>query len=144
MGCAEFQERLVEYGELSGAERCRVDIHLAECDGCREFLGALQTMDAVLAAESGNREAPAAFATAVRLRVGREIAARRPSFIPEILDFVGWSVIVGLTMLAIWWVSPLIAIPAVKDAFTLNAAVAGAFVLVAFVVGLRSLADLKH
>jgi anti-sigma factor RsiW len=146
MGCAEFRELLVEYAELVGDARARVDSHLAQCSGCREFLGALQTVDAALAARFCGRETSAAFATAVRRRVGRETAMRRPSFIPEVLDFVGWGAIVVLIALAIWWISPLIPVWSAKDALTLNAALAGggAFVLIAFVIGLRSLADLKH
>jgi predicted anti-sigma-YlaC factor YlaD len=146
MGCAEFQELLVEYAELVGDSRARVDAHLAECSGCREFLEALQTVDAALAAQFGDCETSAEFATAVRRRVGRETAMRRPSFIPEVLDFVGWGAIVALIALLAWWVSPLIPVWSTTDALSLNTALAagGAFVLVAFVIGLRSLADLKH
>ena len=146
MGCAEFRELLVEYAELAGAARGRADSHLAQCAGCREFLEALQTVDAALAAQFGDCETSVEFATAVRRRVGRESAMRRPSFIPEVLDFVGWGAIVALIALAISWVSPLIPVWSAKDALTLNAALAGggAFVLVALVIGLRSLADLKH
>ncbi len=146
MGCAEFQELVVEYAELADEARVRVDSHLTQCAGCREFLEALHAVDAQLTAQFARREASAAFAPAVRRRVSREAAMRRLSFIPELLDFVGWGAIVALIALLAWWVGPLIAVPTVKDAVTLNVALAagGAFVLVAFVIGLRSLADLKH
>jgi anti-sigma factor RsiW len=146
MGCGEFQELLAEYAGLVGDARLRVDSHLAQCLGCREFLEALQTVDAALAAQFSGCEPSAAFAAAVRRRVNREAAMWRPSFIPELLDFVGWGAIVGLIALLAWWVSPLIPVWSAKDTLTLNMALAagGAFVLAAFVIGLRSLADLKH
>ncbi len=146
MACGEFQELLVEYAELVGDTRARVDSHLAQCSGCREFLGALRAVDAALGAQFEGQRPSAAFAPAVQRRVNREAATRRPSFVPELLDFVGWGAIVALIALLAWWVSPLVPVWGAKDALTLNAALAGggAFVLVAFVIGLRSLADLKH
>jgi anti-sigma factor RsiW len=143
MACAEFQDLLVDYGELMGDARGHVDSHLAQCAACREFLEALHTVDVALAARFGGREVSAAFAPAVRRRVSREAALQRPSFIPELLDFVGWTAIVTLIALLAWWVSPLIP---VSNVVTLNAGLAagGAFLVAAFVIGLRSLADLKH
>ncbi len=143
MGCAEFQELLLEYGELSGDGRAPVDAHVGQCAGCREFLQALDAVDAQLGAQFGGRETSAGFAPAVRRRVNREAAVRRPSLVPEVLDFVGWIAIVALIGVLAWWVSPLIP---VSSTLALNAALdaGGAFVMVAFVIGLRSLADLKH
>jgi hypothetical protein len=143
MACGEFQDLLVEYGELSGDRRARVDAHVTHCAGCREFLEALHTVDVALAARFGRREVSTALAPAVRRRVSREAALQRPSFIPELLDFVGWTAIVTLIALLAWWVSPLIP---VSNVVTLNAGLAagGAFLVAAVVIGLRSLADLKH
>lgn len=40
--CAEVLERLSDYvdGDLDGAERARIDAHLAGCDWCERFGGA--------------------------------------------------------------------------------------------------------
>src|SRR5712692_5669036 len=95
MACPEFEDRLIEYADIEGEARACVDSHLAECPGCREFLEALRVVDNELTARFGGREVSAAFAPAVRRRVEREAAARL-SFVPELLDFVGWGAIVAL------------------------------------------------
>jgi len=147
MACQEFEDRLIDYADIEGAARTCVDQHLAECAGCREFLEALHVVDTELTARFSGREASAAFAAAVRQRVEREASARRLSFVPEILDFVGWGAIVALLGLMAWWVLPLIPVSnSSQAALSMNAALAagGAFLLVALLIGLRSLADLKH
>ena len=147
MACPEFEYRLIEYADIEGEARACVDAHLAECPGCREFLDALRVVDIQLTARYAEREVSAAFAPAVRQRVERDTTTRRLSFVPEVLDFVGWGAIVALLGLMAWWVLPFL--PASnpnQTALSLNAALAGggAFLLVAVFIGLRSLADLKH
>jgi anti-sigma factor RsiW len=137
MACPEFEYRLIEYADIEGEARACVDAHLAECPGCREFLDALRVVDIQLARFSG-REVSAAFAPAVRRRVEREAAARRLSFVPELLDFVGWGAIVALLGLMAWWVLPHIpAFNANQATLSLNAALAagGVFLLVALFIG---------
>jgi hypothetical protein len=83
----------------------------------------------------------------VRQQVERYTSARRLSFVPEVLDFVGWGAIVALLGLMAWWVLPHIpAFNGNQATLSLNAALAagGAFLLVALFIGLRSLADLKN
>ena len=147
MACPEFADRLIEYADIEGAARACVDTHLAECAGCRQFLEALRVVDTELTARFSGREASAAFAGTVRRRVEREASARRLSFVPEILDFVGWVAIVALLGLMAWWVVPFIpAFSSNQTGLSMNGALAagGAFLLVALFIGLRSLADLKH
>jgi predicted anti-sigma-YlaC factor YlaD len=147
MACPEFEDRLIEYAELEGEARACVDTHLAECAGCRQFLEALRVVDRELTAQFTGREVSAAFLPAVRRRVQDEGLARRPSMIPELLDFVGWGAIVALIGLLAWWTIPFIPVSYSKDAaISLNAALAagGAFLLIALFIGLRSFADLKH
>src|SRR5438132_332113 len=147
MACPEFEDRLIEYADIEGEARACVDTHLAECAGCREFLEALRVVDTQLAARFVGREVSAAFAPAVRRRVEREASAHRLSFVPEVLDFVGWGAIVALLGLMALWVLPLMpAFNANRAALSLNAALAagGTFLLVALFIGLRSLADLKR
>ena|SRR5437773_10259503 len=147
MACQEFEDRLIEYADIEGEARTCVDTHLAECASCRKFLEALRVVDTELTARFAEREVSAAFAPAVRRRVEREASARRLSFVPEVLDFVGWGAILALLGLMAWWILPPIpTFKANQAALSLNAALAagGAFLLVALVIGLRSLADLKR
>jgi hypothetical protein len=147
MACPEFEDRLIEYAGLEGAARACVDTHIAECADCRLFLQALRVVDRELTARFARRDVSSAFAPTVRARVQREGPARRPSMIPELLDFVGWGAIVALSGLLAWWLIPLVPLAFPKDAaLSLNAALAagGAFLLIAFLIGLRSFAALKH
>jgi len=147
MACAEFEDRLIDYADIEGEARACVDTHLAECAGCRQFLEALRFVDTELSVRFSGIEASAAFTAVVRRRVEREASARRLSFVPEILDFVGWGAIVALLGLMAWWVLPLIpAFNTNQTALSLNTALAagGAFLLVAVLIGLRSLTDLRH
>jgi anti-sigma factor RsiW len=148
MPCAEFEGLLAEYAELSGDARLRVHAHMEGCADCREFLEALHRVDAALAAQFSGRGVSAEFERAVRRRVRGEPVARRPSFVPEILDFIGWGAIMALIGLALYWARPLLPIPSESEraAFSLIAAwTAGAtFLLIGFFIGLRSLVDLKH
>src|SRR5712692_4131385 len=110
MACSEFEDVLVEYAELTDDERRRADAHLAICPGCREFVQALDSVDVRLTEHYAGREVPGGFTEAVRSRVRREAAMRRPSFVPEILDFVGWGAIVALIALTPKWVGALVPI----------------------------------
>lgn len=146
MRCAELHDLLLEYAELVGDTRARVDAHVAQCSGCREFLEALCAVDAELSAEiGGHSEVSATFQSAVRTRVRRESSVR-PSPIPELLDLIGWGAILTLIGLLAWWISPLVPVSIAKAAVTPNAALAtaAAFLLAAFWIGLRSLGDLKR
>jgi len=146
MACAEFEERLLEYAELANGERARVDAHLAQCSGCREFLEALRRVDSQLSAQLADLELTGTFASAVQRRVQQERFAARPSPVPELLDFVGWGAIVALLGLFAWWLAPLVQISNTRLTipFSASYAAAGAFLLAAFLIGIRSLADLKH
>jgi|SRR5579863_3406078 len=147
MACAEFEDLLADYAELSGESRLRVDAHAATCADCQEFLDALHAVDATLAAQFAGREVSAGFGQAVRRRVQRKTAVRRPSFIPELLDFVGWSAIIAVIAFTLYWASALIPISnEAAKAFNANAgwAVAAAFLLVSFLIGLHSFVELKY
>jgi len=146
MGCAEFEERLLEYAELANGERVLVDAHAARCSSCREFLEALRTVDAQLTAQLAGLEVTSAFAPALRRRVRHEGSAARPSLVPEFLDLVGWGAIVALLGLLGWWLVPLVHVPSVRMTVSFNASyvLSGAFLLAAFLFGLRSFGDLKH
>jgi hypothetical protein len=140
--CAEFEERLLEYAELANGERASVDAHAAQCASCREFLEALRTVDSQLTAQLTGLEVTPAFAPAVRRRVRLEGSAAPPSLVPELLDFVGWGAILALVGLLVWWLVPFSALSIASPNAMYVAT--GAFLLVAFLFGIRSFADLKH
>ena len=140
MACAEFEDRLLEYAGLPVAERRSVDAHVAGCAGCREFLDALASVDRELTAHFSGREVSANFNQAVTARIRRETAHRRPSLVPELLDFVGWGAIVALIALFIYWLAPQMA-AASGNAIWISASV---FLMTGILVALRSFADLKH
>jgi hypothetical protein len=47
-------------------------------------------------------------AAAVRARVARELPLRRPSPLPEILDFIGWAAVLALAVVLLPRFLPLI------------------------------------
>jgi anti-sigma factor RsiW len=81
--CAQFEEHLLDYDELSLVHRAALDAHLATCSACREFRTALERADAALETSLGSVHAP--------LRVKHAVLAQvRPSALPEVLDGIGW------------------------------------------------------
>src|SRR5882724_6205968 len=91
MPCDSFEDRLLDYSELSAAEREPVDAHVAGCADCREYLDAAERLDARLAdLYAGVRVSPG-FQAAVLSRKKAEVFLARPSLLPEVLDFVGWA-----------------------------------------------------
>jgi mycothiol system anti-sigma-R factor len=61
LSCSDVLARLSDYvdGELSAAERSRVEAHLRGCDGCARFGGEFRaTVQALRAHLSGATEAP--------------------------------------------------------------------------------------
>src|SRR5437870_2807123 len=98
MACVEFEDLLLDYSELSDAERVRADGHVAGCAACREFLEVLQAVDTNLTAQYSHRGLDASFDHALKQRIRQEkqrirqeIPAPRPSLVPELLDFIGWA-----------------------------------------------------
>lgn len=61
MPCTEYEDRIVEYAQLSAARRAEVDAHLARCAGCRELAGLVGDLDAALARELRAPELAASF-----------------------------------------------------------------------------------
>ncbi len=91
MTCAAAEHRLMDYDRLTAQERESVDMHLAGCAACRAFLA----VDALLAQQYSGVRAPADFRAAVLRRARVEKPLRKPSFVPEILDFVGWAAVLA-------------------------------------------------
>ena len=134
MPCVAFENRLLDYTDLSAAAREIVDAHTSTCADCREYLETLTSIDVeltLLLAEA---------------RPSRNLAAgiveRRPTALPELLDFVGWSAVASiLSMLAWWWLAPVTLSPTVVQyapyAAALVAMAAGLW------IGFRSWVELR-
>jgi anti-sigma factor RsiW len=88
---------ILEYCEdgLPVAERGRVEAHLAECPACRAFLEVQREVEAALREAIGRPEPSAEFRERIRRRVATEAEERR-SWVPLILDAVGYSAMAAL------------------------------------------------
>jgi hypothetical protein len=53
-------------------------------------------VDATFDAAFAGISAPPSLAAGVRARVAREFPLRRPSLLPEVLDFIGWAAVFAL------------------------------------------------
>lgn len=98
MACPEFEDL------VSGA----AGDHAAHCEDCRALLDALADVDATFEAAFAGIAAPPSLAAAVRLRVERELPLRRPSLVPEVLDFIGWAAVLVLAAVLLPRFLPLI------------------------------------
>ena len=97
MPCPAFEDLILEYCEdgLPVAERGRVEAHLAECPACRAFLEVQREVEAALREAIGRPEPSAEFRERIRRRVATEAEERR-SWVPLILDAVGYSAMAAL------------------------------------------------
>ena len=86
MACPDFED-LVNGGAGD---------HSAHCEECRALLDAWADVDATFDAAFAGISAPPRLAALVRARAVREIAVRRPSLLPEVLDFIGWAAVFAL------------------------------------------------
>jgi anti-sigma factor RsiW len=85
--CPDFEDRLLDYADLTGSDRLDVDAHLAACPACREYLSALREIDAALTSRvAGIRLDPQQYRNVAQLT--RAIPVARLSRLPEWLDFV--------------------------------------------------------
>ena len=98
MACPEFED-LVREG--AGG-------HAAHCERCRALLDALADVDGAFEAAFAGVSAPPGMAAAVRARVAWEVPVRRPSPLPEILDFIGWAAVLALAVVLLPRFLPLI------------------------------------
>lgn len=88
MACPRFDDL------LRGDERAFA--HAARCEECRARLEALADVDAALEAAFQGVTAPPGLAAHARLVAARETPLRRPSILPEVLDFIGWAAVLAL------------------------------------------------
>jgi hypothetical protein len=70
--------------------------HASHCEDCGALLGAWTDVDSRLNTAFRNVSAPPSLAAAVRMRIAQEEDIRRPTPLPEILDFIGWAAVLTL------------------------------------------------
>jgi hypothetical protein len=98
MACPDF-ETLVREGTNG---------HAAQCEHCAALLDALADVDAGLEAAFARTTAPPSLTAGVRLRIADDVLKRRPSLLPEILDFLGWAAVLTLVAVLVQRFLPLL------------------------------------
>ncbi len=144
MPCAAFEDLLLDYQSISPADRRVVDQHVATCADCGEYLETALQLDLQLAGLYGAVEASPAFESAVRSRAARDVRLPKLSFLPEVLDFIGWSAL--LAGLAWFVLRPPIPRPDLTPQLLIVAALAAAAIAIPAAVwaGMRSYSELKQ
>jgi hypothetical protein len=89
MACPRFED-LLRGGSGTAAD------HASRCDECRALLEAFYDVDATLDAAFAGIAAPPGLAARARAQAARETRLRRPSPLPEVLDFIGWAAVLTL------------------------------------------------
>jgi hypothetical protein len=146
MPCAPFEDLLVDYAELGVRDRQTIDAHLAHCMACREFLETLAVLDAGLVDLYTGAQTSPAFQERVLARANGEGPPARPTFLPEILDLIGW---VGI-LVALVCVAPLLlsvsGMSRLTPEFSTIAAVVASLlaILAAIWIGLLSYNELRN
>ena len=98
MACPEFEELI--------AEGCNG--HAAHCEECRALLEAFTEVDSKLDAAFAGIPAPSGLRADVQLRIARDTQLRRPSLLPEVLDFIGWAAVLAMAAILFPRLLPLI------------------------------------
>ena len=91
MVCPEYEDLLVGYGALDGAQRERVDAHLEQCPACGAYLTLLARLDAGFDDAFAGMEVPVSFRRSLGEKLHLET---QPSFVPEVLDLVAGVVLI--------------------------------------------------
>jgi hypothetical protein len=93
MACPPIEE-LFEGGDSAAS-------HAARCEECRALLEALADVDATLETAFAGISAPCGLAARSLAQAARETPLRRPSWLPEVLDFIGWAAVLTLAAVLI-------------------------------------------
>jgi hypothetical protein len=138
MPCGNFEELLLTYRELEGDDLILTDAHVASCAGCRDFLKALEELDEALTSELSQTRVSPFFQESVLKRVQPVPPIEKPSWIPEVLDFAGWSAVLAIAACLLREMVP----PQFGSYYGWGLAVT--FVIVGLWFGLRSYAHLNR
>ena len=145
MPCASFEDLLLDYAELPAAARRTVDAHAEQCAPCREYLETLALLDAGLVDLYAGAQTSPLFQKRVLSRVSVLGRLAKPTFVPEILDFIGWIGMLAAVVCVTRLLLPLAAMPHLPPELNTFAALgAGVIaVLAAIWIGMLSYDDLK-
>jgi len=136
MICRGIEEQLLEYGELTTEHRLVVDAHLSVCESCRTFHAALKEVDLRLDREYPAIQTSPAFNNRVRSRIqSMDAAVRKPSPVPEILDFVGYLSITAAILVTLASLYPTSASQLAKWTLDSRATMFGEIVVVIIAIG---------
>lgn len=83
MTCAEMEDLILE-----GGSAALVDAHVRQCADCRAFQESAWELNEAM---MRTRQAPARLGKAVMIAI-----APRPTYLPEVLDFVGWAAMLAV------------------------------------------------
>ena len=109
--CIAYEDRLLEYAELSPHDRHAIGQHLATCEGCRRYLTILEEVEIELMAHASGVRLDQQLLAGVRQRIAGDVPVARLSKWPEWLDFVAATAVLAL-MAGLVWTSGLLALAA--------------------------------
>jgi hypothetical protein len=102
-----MEDLLLGYADLLAEDRDKVDSHFANCKDCRRYFDALLELDAALIAQFSGIEPPAAFRKGIDARTSTPSTLIPPSWLPELLDFIGWASVAAVALVLLWALLPL-------------------------------------
>ena len=102
MACAAFEDRLVDYADLSPAERIEVDDHLQRCDSCREYATALRDIETMLVAQIHSVHMDPSGQDDARRVIAKMKPVGRITRLPEWLDFVAAGALLAFSGAFAW------------------------------------------
>ena len=112
MSCALFEELLLDYVDLPAQERDAVDLHLTQCASCRQYSDTLSQLDVALTKQLSGVQPSELFHSRLRAVTTGRSPRSSPSFVPELLDLIGFAGIGLVLSLVLWKVVP---IPEITD-----------------------------
>jgi anti-sigma factor RsiW len=107
--CAAFEDRLIDYDDLSAEDRFEVDEHLTGCASCREYLTVLREIDVTLSAQVRLVHLDPQRVTELRQMVTATEPIGRMTRLPEWLDFLAASAVLAFAG-GLGWQSGLFAL----------------------------------
>jgi len=87
MACPSFEDLVRDRGD-----------HAAHCEECRALLEAYAEVDATLEAAFAGVAAPRGLIARAGAQAWLQAPLRRPTWVPEILDFVAWAAVLTLAV----------------------------------------------
>ena len=112
MSCASFEELLLDYADLPVQEREAVDLHLSQCASCRQYSDTLSQLDVALTEQFSGVQPSELFHSRLQAVTTNRSPISAPSFVPELLDLIGFAGIGLVLSLVLWKVVP---IPEITD-----------------------------